>query len=141
MDPHLLEKILNISRRMAATRALTPLLDYVMDEAIKLVGAERGFVVLLQADGSLNFRIKRGRDGRELKNVEDQASKSILNKVIQTNEPLLSFDAMTDARFERAKSVTDLKLRSIMCVPLTVYGDTIGAIYVENRSIRGRFGD
>jgi signal transduction histidine kinase len=34
-----------------------------------------------------------------------------------------------------------LGLRSIMCVPLISRGETIGAIYVENRSIRGRFGE
>ncbi len=141
MDTHLLERILNISRHMAATRMLNPLLDYVMDEAIRLVGAERGFVVLLQADGALDFRIKRDQSGRELKNAEDQVSKSILNKVIQTGEPLILSDAMTDARFERSRSVALLKLRSIMCVPLTVSGDTIGAIYVENRSILDRFDD
>ena len=32
-----------------------------------------------------------------------------------------------------------LNLRSVMCVPLISYGKAIGAIYVENRSVRGRF--
>ena len=95
MDPHLLEKILNISRRMAATRALTPLLDYVMDEAIKLVGAERGFMVLLQADGSLNFRIKRGRDGRELKNAEDQAQGELRPRAIHEEVALRTDQKMS----------------------------------------------
>ncbi len=139
MDRALLENILNISRHMAQTRALTPLLDYVVDEAMGLVGAERGFVVLTNPDGSLDFRVKRCRDDRELKNVKDQVSKSILNKVIETGEPLLLRDAMTDSRFNHAESVANLKLRSIMCAPLISHGDTIGAIYVENRSIRGRF--
>jgi signal transduction histidine kinase len=139
MDSNLLEKILTISRRMAETRALAPLLDYVVDEAIQLTGAERGFIVLKEPDGTLEFRVKRDRTGQDLAQPEDQVSKSILNKVIETGESVLSLDAMTDARFDASKSVADLKLRSIMCAPLIVSGDTIGAVYVENRSIRGRF--
>jgi signal transduction histidine kinase len=48
---------------------------------------------------------------------------------------------MADPGFDKAKSVMSLKLRSIMCVPLISQGDRTGAIYVENRSIQGRFDD
>ena len=56
MDQDLLEHILNVSRRMAETRDLTPLLNEVVDEAVKLVGAERGYVVLVQPNGSKGRR-------------------------------------------------------------------------------------
>jgi signal transduction histidine kinase len=46
---------------------------------------------------------------------------------------------MQHPQFGQAKSVVALRLRSIMCVPLVTRNQTIGAIYVENRSIRGRF--
>jgi PAS domain S-box-containing protein len=141
MDQDLLEHILNVSRRMAETRDLTPLLNDVMDEAIKLVGAERGYVVLVRPNGSLDFRVKRGQVGQALENSEDQVSRSILNQVIDTSQPLILRDAEHDPRFEEAESVVILKLRSVMCVPLISGGDTIGAIYVENRSIRDRFSE
>ena len=66
MDRDSLEHILNVIRRMAETRDLTSLLNYVMDESIKLVGAERGYVVLVQTDGTLDLRVKRGQGGEEL---------------------------------------------------------------------------
>ena len=141
MDQDLLEHILNVSRRMAETRNLTPLLNEVMDEAIKLVGAERGYVVLVQPNGSLNFPVRRGQVGQALETSKDQVSQSILNQVIDTSQPLVLLDAQQDPRFGRAESVVFLGLRSIMCVPLISGGDTIGAIYVENRSMRGRFSD
>lgn len=139
MDRDLLEHILEVSRRMAETRALTPLLNYVMDEAITLAGAERGYVVLVEPDGTLDFHVKRGKDGRELDDADDQISKSVLNQVVETGQPLVLRDAMSDPRFRGATSVAMLKLRSIMCVPLIARGDAIGAIYVENRSVQGRF--
>ncbi len=141
MDRNLLEQILNVSRRMAETRVLTPLLNYVLDEAIKLVGAERGYVVLAGNDGSLDFRVKRRRGGQPLEEEEEQISKSVLNQVIETSQPLIIEDAIRDPHFGQAESVILLGLRSIMCVPLISRGDTIGAVYVENRSIRNRFSE
>jgi signal transduction histidine kinase len=124
---------------MAEMRSLAPLLVYVVDEALELVGAERGYVVLSRSDGSLDFRVTRDRNGREVPHAEDQVSRSILRQVIQSGEPLILRDATLDPPFNRASSVVALQLRSIMCVPLMSRGETVGAIYVENRAVRGRF--
>src|SRR5215468_9896103 len=102
MDRELLERVLNISRRLAETRTLGPLLNYAMDEAIDLVGAERGYLVLLGKEGNLDFRVQRGQDHFDLQTSEDQVSKSILTKVIETAQPLTVRDASTDPDFERA---------------------------------------
>ncbi len=139
MKDETLQNILNISRRMAETRILTPLLNYVIDEAIKLVGAERGFVVLLQSDGALEIPVKRGQGGEELATGEDQISQSVIQEVVETEKPLILRDAMNNPDFNLARSVMALKLRSIMCVPLISRGEMLGALYVENRSIRNRF--
>ena len=139
MDPDLLENVLNISRQMAQIRNLKPLLDYVVDEAMQLVGAEQGFVVLLEPDGSLDFRVKRSLDGTEIPDAEFQVSKSVLNQAFETGEPQLLYDAMNSPDYGKAQSVMALKLRSIMCVPMTSHGNSIGAIYVENRSHKARF--
>jgi GAF domain-containing protein len=141
MERDLLEYILDVSRRMAETRDLTLLLNYVVDEAIRLVGAESGYVVLTQPDDSLDFPVKRGQNGQALEDAEDQVSRSILHRVVETGQPLVLRDAAQDPRFREAESVVILGLLSIMCVPLISRGDTIGAIYVENRSIRGRFSE
>lgn len=135
----LLEHILKVSGRMAETRSLSPLLNYVVKEAINLTGAERGYVVLVHSNGSLDFKVTLSRDGSTIQDSEDQISKSVLKEVVDTKRPLVLRDAIQDPRFGQAESVVVLNLRSIMCVPLITRGETIGAIYVENRSIRGRF--
>ncbi len=139
MDEAIIERVLNLSRRMAETRSLNALLNYAMDEAMRLVGAERGFIVLVNKESNLDFRVGRGQNGDELQGAQDQISTSILSQVIQTSQPLVVRDAADDPNWNRAKSVTALKLRSVMCVPLISRGETIGAIYVENRSVKGRF--
>lgn len=141
MRRNLLEHILCVSLHVAETRSLTSLLNYVMDEAIELVGADRGYVVLTRPDSTPDIRVKRGMGGVELDAAEDQVSTSILSQVVETGQPLVLRDAMKDPRFGESESVVILGLRSIMCVPLVSRGETIGAIYVENRSIRNRFNE
>lgn len=138
-DSSLLAQMVKLSRRMAATRELDPLLSLAIDEVLQLVGAERGYIVLLNQDGSLDFRVKRRRDGTEIEDVEDSISRSILNEVVQTQQPLLVSNAMADQQFSKARSVMMMRLRSVMCVPLLTQKGIIGAIYVENRSVAGRF--
>jgi signal transduction histidine kinase len=137
MNEALLERVLDLSRRMAETRALNPLLEYAMNEAMSLVGAERGYIVLVNKEGTLDFRVTRGQEADE--NAQDQISRSILSKVIHSAEPLIVRDASDDPTWNQSKSVAVLRLRSVMCVPLISRGETIGAIYVENRSVKGRF--
>ena len=81
----------------------------------------------------------RDQRGNEIAHAEDQISTSVLKKVIDGGDALILRDAMSDTHFQTAQSVISLNLRSIMCVPLISYGKSIGAIYVENRSVRGRF--
>jgi signal transduction histidine kinase len=139
MDNSLLLRILDVSRRMAEMRAFTPLLNFVVEQAIELVGAERGYIVLPRPDGSLDFRVTRDQQGKDVPHAEDQISTSVLRQIIDTGEPLVLRDAMNDPHFSSARSVMALSLRSVMGAPLISYGKAIGAIYVENRSVRSRF--
>jgi signal transduction histidine kinase len=139
LNRDLLQQVLDVSRMLAETRALTPLLDRALEEAVKLVGAERGYLVMVGSDGGHQIRLRRHRPGDELQQSDDNISNSIVDKVVKTGEPLILRDALNDPEFSNASSIISLKLRSVMCVPLISRGSLIGALYVENRSIRGRF--
>src|SRR5258706_13391131 len=73
--------------------------------------------------------------------MQDQISMSILSEVVLNGKPIILRDANSDPKWNQAKSVVMLRLRSVMCVPLISRGEIIGAIYVENRKISGRFHD
>ena len=139
MPPDFLERVLQVSQRMAAMRSLAPLLVCVVEEAIQLTGAQRGYVVLRRPDGSLDLRITRDQEGHEVENAQDQISTSVLSRVIQTGQPVIVRDAVSDPNFAHARSVMALRLRSIMSVPLISHGEVIGALYVENRTVQDRF--
>ncbi|MCP4417452.1 MAG: GAF domain-containing sensor histidine kinase [Chloroflexi bacterium] len=135
----LLEYVIDASRRLAERRSLGVLLAYTLDEVLPLVGAERGSIVFAKPNGELDFKLQRDQNGNTFQEDGDKISRSILDEVIKTNKSLILRNAMTDPRFGQAQSVVYLQLRSIMCVPLITRHHTIGALYVENRSINGRF--
>jgi diguanylate cyclase (GGDEF)-like protein len=139
MNQDMLEKLLDISRKMAENRYLDPLLEYAMCVALDLFEAEYGYLVLLREDGSLDFRIQLDRSGKKLAQPEEQISHTIFEETIQTGKPLVLANACLDPNFKNAESVSELKLQSVMCVPLIARGKTLGAIYIENRSEENLF--
>ncbi len=106
-------------------------LGQAMDKIIELTGAERGYILLINDAGDLEFRIARESDGQN--EPADDVSFTILNRVVNEGEPMLTDNASNDPRMAGSDTVARYTLRSIMCVPLA-YKDTIrGAIYVDNR--------
>ncbi|MCP4338702.1 MAG: GAF domain-containing protein, partial [Desulfobulbaceae bacterium] len=135
----LFEYLLTVSRHMAENQDLDHLLSYTMDQVLQLMNAERGYIVLTLADNSLDIKIKRRQDGTDVEQAADEISTSILQEVFTTGVPLILKNAVTDPRFKAAESIKNLRLRSVLCVPLITRRHIIGVIYLENRSIDGLF--
>jgi PAS domain S-box-containing protein len=134
-------------RTLAATSALINSsrdLDTVfaraIEEVIRLTGAERGYIILIDPQtGEHHLRIARDTVA-EGGNNTFQGSNTILNEVISTGEPLLADNAYKDPRFENRGTVAQHALRSVLCVPLKdKAGKVVGAVYVDNRLLAGIF--
>jgi Nif-specific regulatory protein len=59
--------------------------------------------------------------------------------VIETREPVLALDALTDSRFAGSESIVARHILSILCVPLAIRDRIAGAIYVDHRESRHLF--
>ena len=59
-------------------------------------------------------------------------SSTILNRVINQREAILTNNAMTDPRFSHGASVALMRIRGVMCVPLVVGQQVYGSIYVDS---------
>ncbi|MCP4406537.1 MAG: sensor domain-containing diguanylate cyclase [Gammaproteobacteria bacterium] len=131
MEVTKLKKLLEMGRQFAENRVLDPLLKRAMGMALDFVRAEYGYLVLLGEADKLVFRVGQDKDGNALPKPQEQISRTILNEVITTKKAQITADAITS--FD-ASSVLDLKIRSVICVPLISRGKLLGALYVENRS-------
>jgi len=139
LNQETLRKLLEISRSMAENRVLDPLLKFAVKVSLELFHAEYGYLILVNEDSSLSFRVRQDRHGKELPEPNAQISHTILEKVIQQRESLIIADAILDPEFQTSQSVQTLQLRSVMCVPLISRGTLLGAIYIENRSEKQLF--
>lgn len=128
-----------LSQAFNSSLDLDEVLNRVMDEVIVATHAERGFVMLSEAGDRLNFRAARGIEQTTIETPQFQISRSVVEKVYQEGEPILTSDAQADERFNMRQSVVILGLRSILCVPLKIKQATIGVIYVDNRIQAGLF--
>lgn len=131
-----LETILNIVRMTNASLVLSDLLELVIDQAIRITNAERGFLMLADENRTLQFVVGRDRDGHPIHPENFQVSSSVLEDVFVTGESICIESALTDERFERRQSVQNLELQTIMCAPLETHEKTIGVIYVDSRYIQ-----
>lgn len=136
---HRLDLLYRLAQTFNSSLDLDQVLNSVMDEVITTMKAERGFVMLLNDDGELEFKIARGIDQRTIDDPQFQVSRSILKRVIIEGKPILTNNAQMDARFNTQQSVRLLGLRSILCVPLILKGKTLGVIYVDNHLQSGIF--
>jgi GAF domain-containing protein len=139
-DLHL-QKLLDITREMAEMRTLNPLLVYLVEVACELFRAELGHVILVQADGTLDFRAAARRNEQPVEEPFTDISRSILDRAIEGREPVVVADAVADQAFQTSSSVHGLKLRSVMIAPLLAHGMVLGAIYLENRSLKSLFSE
>jgi serine phosphatase RsbU (regulator of sigma subunit) len=134
-----LELLYRISQTFNSSLDLDEVLNCVMDEVITATHAERGFLMLLEQDGSLCFSVARGMDRQAIDRPEFQVSRGVVERVAFEGEPLLTVDAQSDEWLGGRASVSTLGLRSLLCVPLQFKETLMGAIYVDNRMQTGAF--
>ena len=135
-----LRRLLTLSRRLNTEASLERILDDVIDTAIELTDAERGFLLLRQPDGELTPVVSRNFTSGDLGGGAN-VSRSIAERAAQTGEPVVTVDAGIDERFGAAASVAAFRLRSVLAVPLRQRGAITGCIYVDHRLRGGAFDD
>jgi len=121
---------------------LREVLRLVMDTIVHLTRAERG-VLILKAEGSatgdLIPQIARNWEQESIDLADLVISRSIIQRVFDSGQPVLTTNAQQDSRFDTQHSIIVHNLRAILCVPLKVKGEITGVIYVDNRVRSGVF--
>jgi len=134
-----LEMLIVITQSLNSTLNLNELLQNIIDSVIKLADSDRGFLMLANRKGELEFRIARDRDEECLKKEDFTVSHSIINDVSGSGEPLYISDILEDGRFRDQKSVIDLSLRTAICLPLILEEKVIGVIYTDSNRLSTKF--
>ncbi|HTR81321.1 MAG TPA: sigma-54-dependent Fis family transcriptional regulator [Bacteroidota bacterium] len=116
------------------------LLDKVLEVATVHLSAERAFLLLADAKVPAGFSVVASRNFQNNDGARElAASSSVVSRVLTTGEPVLSFDALSDQRFEASTSIILQKILSIVCIPLHHRDRLIGAVYLDSTKSRRAF--
>ena len=134
-------QILEIARRMRSVEASAELVELVLDTAIELTGAERGFLLIDNASGDMRVAAARNLDQERVRGGLERISRGVALEVLETGEPVRLVDAREDSALELNRSIRELGLKSVLCVPLMGPEPApIGCLYLDHRFTTGVFG-
>ncbi|MBN8612144.1 MAG: sigma 54-interacting transcriptional regulator, partial [Deltaproteobacteria bacterium] len=132
-------RLVSLVRRTLLEADEARLLEAALDEAITASGAERGFLLLARDGKRAEIAVARNLDRDTIKRPRFRMSRSVADRVLATNEPLVTASATEDPELAGSRSILDLGLRSIVCVPVRSPSGVVGALYLDHRFERGRF--
>jgi len=131
------QRIEKMNHLMQITHELMRIVDIndleheIVSACIDFTNASRGFLIKRDTDGNNIYRVQLDSAKQMLPTVSG-VSKTALSATQNSNEPLISFNAIEDNRFKSAISVQDYALHTIFCVPLLVDNGVFGYIYLDN---------
>ena len=134
-----LRALAEIGQVVNSTLEPDEVLRIVMDTIVQLTRAERGFLMLRDESNQLVTKVARNWEKESLNSSEAAVSRTVIQKVIEGGEAIVTTNAQEDPRLSGQESIVAFNLRSIVCVPLKVKSDLIGVIYADNRIRSGIF--
>ena len=136
--------ILNGLRALGSGRVLDEVLTLVMDSALDVTKAERGFMMLANSEGELEFKIARGKGKTTLSATSFTTSEKIPREVFRTGQSRTVGDLMEGDLAGQHDRTIAVGIRHVLCVPLLVnpmsaaapsaiVQKTIGVLYLDGR--------
>ena len=128
--------LLEALRGLGSSRVLDEVLTLVMDAAIDVTGAERGFVMLANERGELEPKLARMRGRMSLAGARFDTSRKIPEQVFATGKELVIADLPEGNLADAHLATIAHGIRHVLCVPLLLvrYVDQPGAP-IESRPI------
>ena len=134
------ETLSRASQMVNSSLELNEVLKSVLDMAVELMKAERGFLMLTDENGKkLEFAVSHNLERGAMDQNETKISQSIVDRVFSSGEPIITTDAQNDPRFNSQNSILALHIRSIVCVPLKLKDKVTGVAYLDSRLTAGLF--
>jgi serine phosphatase RsbU (regulator of sigma subunit) len=143
-----LRAVLDLARTIQSSFSIEDVLASVVDTAVAITGAERGFLLLTAGD-SLETRVARNARGQKLDENDLRVPRGVIHRALQHRRELLSmnFDPLGDGETAPQRSIVDLELRSVVCIPLVrmragqsdatslllTGSETVGVLYLDSR--------
>jgi len=132
-----LNALLKISRIVHAIRDLDDLQGQLLDLIFEVVPAGRGAILLADREGQqFNSMFARMRPAGQAPLVK--VSRTVARQVLEQGIAILGTDVPSSGDLRQVESLAASQVRSLLCVPLTVFQRVIGCIYLDSNSLGNR---
>ncbi len=132
-----LNALLKISRIVHAIRDLDELQGQLLDLIFEVVPAGRGAILLADSEGQhFNSTFARTRQPGAAPAVK--VSRTIARQVLEQGIAILGTDVPSSGSLREIQSLAASQVRSLLCVPLTVFQRVIGCIYLDSNNFGSR---
>ena len=133
-----LSALLKISRVVHAIRDLEELQAQLLDLIFEVVPAGRGAILLAEGAGQeFSSLYARTRQAGQPQLV--RVSRTIARQVMKEDVAILGVDIPASGVLRDVESLVASEVRSLLCVPLTVFQRVIGCIYLDSTNAANRF--
>ena len=109
------------------------LLERIMELIFKSIGADRGCMMLRNADGQYEPKAVRWR---EKVNQQEKipVSRTVMDHVLKEKQGILVQDAARDERFNTGASIVRFGVHEVICTPMRGRHETMGVLYLDTNS-------
>ncbi len=132
-----LTALYEVSQSLMMVNDMETVLAKILEQSIETICSQRGSILLIDDDGKLRVRVawdkERGRlslDGAS--RTELSRGEGIAGWVLEHGEGLISNLGYDDPLFKRTGE-HERTIRQLLCVPLKIKNETIGAINLVNK--------
>lgn len=128
-----LTAILEVSFALSSIISFQRLLEYTMDMALQVTGAERGGIILFNEQSQkFETAVVRRMGAREVEK-DTLTSDSLIQRCFLTGETVVIRDTSVDPNVAANQSIVANKILSIAVTPLRIQNTVIGVLYLDNR--------
>jgi len=131
-----LKLILDVVKNINSSLIQDDVLALVLTNAIEITDSERGFIVLCNEEGELEYKLGLNSNGVKLPEHFFNISTSVVEDVFFTGLSKFVEGALSDTNNAPSKSILNLSLQTILCSPLTTGEKKIGVIYVDSKHLK-----
>jgi transcriptional regulator with GAF, ATPase, and Fis domain len=132
-----LNALLKISRIVHAIRDLDDLQGQLLDLIFEVVPAGRGAILLADREGQ-QFNSLFGRTRQTEQPQLVNVSRTVARQVLEQGIAILGTDVPSSGDLRAVESLVASQVRSLLCVPLTVFQRVIGCIYLDSNTLGSR---
>ena len=133
-----LNALLKISRVVHAVRDLEELQALLLDLIFEVIPASRGAIMLAEG-GAQEFSSLYARTRQAGQAQLVRVSRTIACQVMNEDVAILGVDVPATDKLREVESLAVSEVRSLLCVPLSVFQRVIGCIYLDSTNATSRF--